>query len=428
MGTRRAKTKQRRSSRPLRRPASVIPASSHGAPQGPVYCPLKPTRERYRGRHQLAVLQPPSNPPCMPSLRQSKNVGIHERMPTPKSTVPSERCHLILSYPEFNHGVQRWSLGADSVLNDVAPTRQHRAGDEKKRRPNPGIGSHAPHSYVSSTGHLRCLLPYLHRGCKDGPSIILQYSRQAHISDLRQAFVAPRIRMPSREANVGGSSAVIPPKTQQRRRRVASIVSIPPTGSGSGSASKKIALLRGAALDPRSTEHNTTVGAFTLTGCPRASLRCFTRRGRTARRSEPHDHDESIPVRPPVPSDSPPMSPAASFASIPSISRTASPFSDSDNEYGSIPPGWGGVLRKGRGKGKERGRERARLRGPRHPHPPPIVDPLERDTRVGTGMSRAICAACKKHGSNFPRCRRCGKMWCSRECRVASVHRCGAGG
>jgi len=180
----------------------------------------------------------------------------------------------------------------------------------------------------------------------------------------------------------------------------------------------KIALLTGTApLEPRSTDSDLhiAVGAFTLTGCARTSLRCFTTGTLTLPPVPYVDYMYHDPAaRPLMPGDSPPQSPACSFASIPSISRTASPFSENET---LIPPGWGG-----RGKGKGKGRERIRAQTLPGPRIHPVLDSLERDSLVGTGW--VVCGACNKQGTNFPRCRRCSKMWCSRECRLDSVHRC----
>lgn len=44
----------------------------------------------------------------------------------------------------------------------------------------------------------------------------------------------------------------------------------------------------------------------------------------------------------------------------------------------------------------------------------PLAD-LEHTSRFRV---HAVCAACKKTGSNFPSCAKCGETWCSRDCRV----------
>ncbi|KAJ7136828.1 hypothetical protein C8R44DRAFT_728784 [Mycena epipterygia] len=160
-----------------------------------------------------------------------------------------------------------------------------------------------------------------------------------------------------------------PHKPKHRRRRTMSIVSTADNES-------KIALLTGAApLEPRITDSDLhiAVGAFTRTGCARTSLRCFTLTLPPVPYVDYMYHDPT--TRPPMPGDSPPQSPACSFASIPSISRTESPFSENET---SIPPGWGS---RGKGKGRERIRAQT-LPGPRiHP----VLDSLERDSLVGTG-------------------------------------------
>ncbi|KAJ7460692.1 hypothetical protein FB451DRAFT_1405235 [Mycena latifolia] len=203
-----------------------------------------------------------------------------------------------------------------------------------------------------------------------------------------------------------------PPKKQHRRRRTLSSVSVPPAGSGAPKI--KIAALPTGST---STAHPAAAGAFTLTGCARAALRCFT-----PGKSSPYMYDDDADE-----DDSPPASPTSSFASVPSISRTASPC---EGERAPIPPGWGA-----RPSGK-REREWAQEQKYKHKQrgewgPPkqyegtrihPVLDALERGSRVGTG--RVACAACKKPGTNFPRCTRCARVWCSRECRTSPVHRC----
>ncbi|KAJ6586426.1 hypothetical protein DFH09DRAFT_256168 [Mycena vulgaris] len=206
-------------------------------------------------------------------------------------------------------------------------------------------------------------------------------------------------------------SSPMAPKTH-RRRRTMSTVSIPSVRSES-----KILLAAGMApLGPRSTDQQVAVGAFTLTGCARTSLRCFAPGPLALRADLYEEHGYMDPaVRPPMPCDSPPASPACSFDSIPSFSRTASPFSESEGMRALLPPGWGA-----RGKEMERARAQPQRKAQIHP----VLETLERDSRVGTG--RVVCAACMKQGTNFPRCKHCSQMWCSRECRLSSVHRCGA--
>ncbi|CAL1713095.1 unnamed protein product [Somion occarium] len=43
------------------------------------------------------------------------------------------------------------------------------------------------------------------------------------------------------------------------------------------------------------------------------------------------------------------------------------------------------------------------------------LESLERTSRLRTPTS---CVTCKKSGSNFPSCPKCGDMWCSRQCRI----------
>ncbi|KAI6039321.1 hypothetical protein EDC04DRAFT_1755008 [Pisolithus marmoratus] len=45
----------------------------------------------------------------------------------------------------------------------------------------------------------------------------------------------------------------------------------------------------------------------------------------------------------------------------------------------------------------------------------PVLEALEKKSRVSC---RSQCSTCLKPGRDFPRCGRCGQMWCSRECRL----------
>jgi len=45
----------------------------------------------------------------------------------------------------------------------------------------------------------------------------------------------------------------------------------------------------------------------------------------------------------------------------------------------------------------------------------PILEALEKRSRLSC---RSQCSTCSKIGRDYPRCGRCGQMWCSRECRL----------
>ncbi|KAI0770315.1 hypothetical protein C8Q74DRAFT_890959 [Fomes fomentarius] len=49
---------------------------------------------------------------------------------------------------------------------------------------------------------------------------------------------------------------------------------------------------------------------------------------------------------------------------------------------------------------------------------PPTLQDLERTSRFRV---QSVCTTCKRVGSNFPSCAKCGDMWCSRECRVGTT-------
>jgi len=45
----------------------------------------------------------------------------------------------------------------------------------------------------------------------------------------------------------------------------------------------------------------------------------------------------------------------------------------------------------------------------------PILEAVEGASKLSY---RTVCVTCLKPGKDFPRCPRCGDMWCSRECRM----------
>ncbi|KAL4069873.1 hypothetical protein V8B97DRAFT_554860 [Scleroderma yunnanense] len=45
----------------------------------------------------------------------------------------------------------------------------------------------------------------------------------------------------------------------------------------------------------------------------------------------------------------------------------------------------------------------------------PVLEALERRSRLSC---QSQCSTCLKLGRDYPRCGRCGQMWCSRECRL----------
>jgi hypothetical protein len=56
-----------------------------------------------------------------------------------------------------------------------------------------------------------------------------------------------------------------------------------------------------------------------------------------------------------------------------------------------------------------------------HSNPHPILAQLERKSRFCT--QKVHCSTCRKVGTDFPRCGRCGTMWCSRSCRLVGGKR-----
>jgi hypothetical protein len=115
-------------------------------------------------------------------------------------------------------------------------------------------------------------------------------------------------------------------------------------------------------------------------------------------------HDDISPSRSPsaptspISMDSPQLSP-------PSISRTSSSFSPSDNESAATSQtALSDSLSLGE---KKQATEFNKIN--------PILASLERKSRL---CSRTICVTCSKTGLDFPKCAKCGDMWCSRACRL----------
>ncbi|KAJ7104343.1 hypothetical protein B0H15DRAFT_942339 [Mycena belliarum] len=202
----------------------------------------------------------------------------------------------------------------------------------------------------------------------------------------------------------GMASEAQQPGPKHRRRRTTSALSI------SADLESKIVLSSGAqAFTPHRTAHDIAVGAFTLTGSARASLQCFSPDHPLLSGEFSPTHGYIDPAaRLPMPGDSPPASPACSFASIPALSRTSAAFATAEGSKE-------GQERTGLGLGPQTMRRtQTRIH--------PVLYALERDSRMGTG--RVACAGCTAKGTNFPRCKKCSQVWCSRECRLSSVHRC----
>jgi hypothetical protein len=51
----------------------------------------------------------------------------------------------------------------------------------------------------------------------------------------------------------------------------------------------------------------------------------------------------------------------------------------------------------------------------------PILAQLEGRSRLCT--QKTYCSTCRKAGNDFPRCSKCGEMWCSRSCRLVGGKR-----
>jgi hypothetical protein len=111
--------------------------------------------------------------------------------------------------------------------------------------------------------------------------------------------------------------------------------------------------------------------------------------------------ESPTPQSPETSSLNPPSSPLSmksSLSSIPAISRTSSSFSDLDILMTASP-----------------GPPPLNANGRCNKEIHPILAACEKMSKVS---SRAVCATCMKPGNNYPRCAKCGEMWCSRTCRL----------
>jgi len=117
------------------------------------------------------------------------------------------------------------------------------------------------------------------------------------------------------------------------------------------------------------------------------------------------DEAESPTPQSPEPSspDSPtsPLSMESSHSSIPSISRTSSSFFDLDSSVTSASG-----ARVNASPPKAEGRYNKMH---------PILAACEKMSKLS---NKAVCATCMKPGYDYPRCAKCGEMWCSRVCRL----------
>jgi len=126
---------------------------------------------------------------------------------------------------------------------------------------------------------------------------------------------------------------------------------------------------------PRASRHSNDAGGFD------GVLMC--------RSSEMFSHGSSMPP------DSP---------TIPSICRTPSSYTDS--EYFPTAPSSAGPQTPACELSPS-----PNLKYKLHP----VLESLEDRSKF---CHQTCCATCKREGTNFPCCPRCGEMWCSRECRL----------
>ena len=148
-------------------------------------------------------------------------------------------------------------------------------------------------------------------------------------------------------------------------------------------------------------------GSFTITSSASAFLRTLAA---AHARSMAHVHHQKSYGAPIIwaddfsPSSSPsvPTTPISTHF-IPSISHTSLSFYNSDTANTSLT-----ALSDSQLSGNDE-----RVAGFNKINP--ILASLERKSKL---CYQTICATCSKPGIDFPKCGRCGDMWCSRACRL----------
>jgi hypothetical protein len=153
-------------------------------------------------------------------------------------------------------------------------------------------------------------------------------------------------------------------------------------------------------------------GSFTTTNSASASLQSLAdslswspllnkRKRRLHALSISYNH---FPIKAePIHTPSSPLSINSPASSIPSISRTSSSFyaSEAISDHISKSP---------------KGASRSPVIKEKPAQIDPILARLEKKSKFCTQSAR--CATCGKIGRDYPRCGKCGEMWCSRDCRL----------
>lgn len=183
-------------------------------------------------------------------------------------------------------------------------------------------------------------------------------------------------------------------------------------------------------------ETEETIGAFSPTSCPRrhlheileaskppSRLRFNSLRGFATRPKLPWAVDTnasssssgSTSGRSPSSSDS--DDDQSHVSSLPSICRTPSSYSESDY-FPTAPSSVGVVTPVHSNQNSPVIQHKPLAVRPKVTETRPILEALEDASKFRV---RTACANCRRMGSNFPCCPRCGEMWCSRECRLQAT-------
>lgn len=181
-------------------------------------------------------------------------------------------------------------------------------------------------------------------------------------------------------------------------------------------------------------EAEETIGSFSPTSCPRRylheileaskppsrlrfnSLRAFSPKLPWAVNTAASEIQSSGSSGSRTPTSSDSDDEQSHTPNLPSICRTPSSYSESD--YFPTAPSSVGVITPVHSNPSSPVIQHRPLALRPRVESKPILEALEDASKFRV---RTACAHCRRAGSNFPCCPRCGEMWCSRECRIQAT-------
>jgi hypothetical protein len=171
------------------------------------------------------------------------------------------------------------------------------------------------------------------------------------------------------------------------------------TGSGSFTLTRSAAAsLQQLDTSSRHIRHSTFSGVFP----PSSSRTPSTLSRRSSRSDFTNDGTDTTPGTP----DSLP-------SPVPSISRTASEFEPFPETY-RLPPQKYPIRESAPPRMRQMSHNRESYHGAQEMNP--ILAELERKSKLL--RAKTACSTCGALGTDYPKCPRCGDMWCSRQCRI----------